>query len=339
MPEHQQTVSINYLLVLTNALQKQGISTRQILDELMLEDLPARHPTQRIALLTLLSHWHQAIRLSKDPLLAVKAGSDVHANDYNLIGTLAMNCRTIEDAISMGCQYEDLMSGCLPTLRFKENGYLCMRLSCQDYAPESIRPFVEQDFAAQLRLGNIMSSGALRASAMEVHFRHQPAAEIDEYQNLLGLTVRFGMPYNQLMIPETLLKTELLAPCSELHTVLHKRVSELQQLIQGNSAHKAKIESYILHHLAQGIPTLEQTAKNFNMSSATLKRKLSAENTSYRQICDGIRMSIAKQLLADPQQKVSGIAEKLDYSSPTAFISAFKRWTELTPLQFRQRAS
>ena len=338
MSEQHQNVSINYLLMLTNSLKKQGIEEQQILNDLMLDQLPQRHATKRIALLTLLSHWHQAMTISQNPMLPIATGLAVHANDYNLIGTLAMNCATVEDAIATGCQYEDLMSGCLPTLRFKENHNLIMRLSCQDYEAESIRPFVEQDFAAQIQLGNIMTAGALKNSDMEVHFRHQAAGPESEYHRLLGLKVRFKQPYNQLIIPEQLLHTQLHAPCTELRSVLQKRVSELQQLIQGNTAHKTKIEGYILHNLAQGIPTLEQTARAFNMSSATMKRKLAQENTSYRQICDGIRMTIAKQLLADPQQKVSGIAEKLDYSSPTAFISAFKRWTQLTPLQFRQRA-
>jgi len=339
MPVDHQNVSINYLMMLTNSLQKQGIEEQQILDNLMLQKLPERHITKRLALLTLLSHWHQAITICNNPMLPVQTGLAVHPNDYNLVGALMMNSATLEEAIRLGCQYENLMSGCFPTLRFTEQNQLLMRLSCHDYAAESIRPFVEQDFAAQIRLGNLMTNGALTNRGVEIHFRHRPATEAADYEGLLGAKVRFAMPYNQLIIPNTLLQAKIQAPCSELKTMLEKRISEVQQLIQGHSTYKIKVESFILHNLAQGIPTLEQTAQYFNMSSATLKRKLAYEETSYRQICDGIRMSIAKQLLTDPQQKVSGIAEKLDYSSPTAFISAFKRWTELTPLQFRQRST
>lgn len=339
MPEHHQSVSINYLLILANGLKKQGITEQQILEEIKLNQPPQRHATKRIPLATLLNHWHDAIAISQNPILPIQTGLNIHANDYNLVGTLAMNCSTFEEAIATGFEYEDLMSGCLPTLRFKEDHQLTLRLSCQDYERESISPFVEQNFAAQIRLGNLMTAGALAQSSMEVHFRHQAAGPQAEYESLLGVKVCFNMQYNQIVIPEDLLNIKLHAPCDEMRSTLQKRVSELQQLIQGNTAYKTKIANFIRHNLAQGIPTLKQAALAFNMSSATMKRKLSQENTSYRQICDSIRMTIAKQLLTDPDQKVSSIAKQLDYSSPTAFISAFKRWTQQTPLQYRQTAN
>jgi len=213
MPVDHQNVSINYLMMLTNSLQKQGIEEQQILDNLMLQKLPERHITKRLALLTLLSHWHQAITICNNPMLPVQTGLAVHPNDYNLVGALMMNSATLEEAIRLGCQYENLMSGCFPTLRFTEQNQLLMRLSCQDYAAESIRPFVEQDFAAQIRLGNLMTNSLLQA--------------------------------------------RIQAPCSELKTMLEKRISEVQQLIQGHSAYKIKVESFILHNLAQGIPPLQ----------------------------------------------------------------------------------
>lgn len=339
MENTNQTVSTNFLLMLTTGMLRCGMTEQQILDALQLDKLPQRHTTKRMPLLSLINHWHQAMAICKDPLLPIKVGTHVHPNDYNLIGTLILNCSTVEEAIMTGFQYEDLMSGCLPTLRFKEGNNLVMRISSQDYDIEWLRPYVEHDFASQIELGHIMTANLLRKAPMEVHFRHQAAAPVEEYERLLGVKVRFGMPYNQFLIPEEVLKTPVHSPCPELRSILQNRVEELHRLMQGSTDHKAKIESYILQNLTQGIPTLEITARHFNMSSATLKRKLAAEDTSYRQVCDGIRMSIAKQLLADPLQKVSSIAEQLDYSSPTAFISAFKRWTQLTPLQYRQRAN
>ena len=332
----KHTVSTNYLLMLTTGLMRHGFTEAQVLEALSLDTMPERHNTQRIPLAELIEFWQTSQHLLADPLLAIDIGSHIHPNDYNLIGALVLNCSTVEDAIKTGFQFEELMSGCLPTLRFKEKDRMIMRVNSHDYDIEYIRPFIEHDFAAQIELGHLMTARMLPTDAIEVHFRHTPKASIAEYEKRLGAKVSFNMQHNQILLPASTLAFPVHAPNAELKDLLQTHIEDIHHKVRSNSLFKIRIENHILHSIGSGLPTLEDSAIHFNMSSATLKRKLAQENSSYREICYRIRLTIAKQLLADPQAKVTDIALQLDYSSPTAFISAFKRWTQLTPLQFRQ---
>jgi AraC-like DNA-binding protein len=45
----------------------------------------------------------------------------------------------------------------------------------------------------------------------------------------------------------------------------------------------------------------------------------------------------AKQMLRDPKSSVQQTAHAMGFADPAAFHRAFKRWTGLTPLEFRQK--
>ena len=58
-------------------------------------------------------------------------------------------------------------------------------------------------------------------------------------------------------------------------------------------------------------------------------------HVSFQALLDDTRSQIAKQLLHDTRSPVSRIAASLGYRDPTVFTRAFRRWTGLTPRQFR----
>jgi AraC-like DNA-binding protein len=73
------------------------------------------------------------------------------------------------------------------------------------------------------------------------------------------------------------------------------------------------------------------------MSSKTLERRLSERKASYREIVDGIRCDLAKHYLADTELRLHQIAYALGYSEPGPLVRAFRRWTDSTPMQYRQK--
>ncbi len=77
----------------------------------------------------------------------------------------------------------------------------------------------------------------------------------------------------------------------------------------------------------------DAVAAALGFSVATLRRRLTDEQTSFRDIVSEVRLSDAKALL-QRGHSVSQVAESLDYSDIRAFNRAFKRWTGKTPAAF-----
>jgi AraC-like DNA-binding protein len=68
-----------------------------------------------------------------------------------------------------------------------------------------------------------------------------------------------------------------------------------------------------------------------NYTSATLRRRLRSEGTSYQEIKDAVRRDTAIQYLSMKSMSIEEVAEKSGFSEPTSFFRAFKRWTGTSP--------
>ena len=67
------------------------------------------------------------------------------------------------------------------------------------------------------------------------------------------------------------------------------------------------------------------------MSERTLSRKLAGEGTTYDELVDQLRRSLALQYIKAPSVSVSQIAWLLGYEGSTSFSHAFARWTGRSP--------
>ncbi|SVD29225.1 uncharacterized protein METZ01_LOCUS382079, partial [marine metagenome] len=72
------------------------------------------------------------------------------------------------------------------------------------------------------------------------------------------------------------------------------------------------------------------------ISKRTLARRLQTENTSFRELKDELQVSLAIDYLRDTGLSVEAVAVLLNYHDSSSFRRAFKRWTAMTPQQFRQ---
>ena len=80
-------------------------------------------------------------------------------------------------------------------------------------------------------------------------------------------------------------------------------------------------------------------AEKMDMSVRTLRRRLSSEGSSYRELLDEIRYGLAREYLAETLLPMEEIAELLGYTEPGNFSHAFRRWSGQPPRTWRQRAS
>jgi AraC-like DNA-binding protein len=72
-------------------------------------------------------------------------------------------------------------------------------------------------------------------------------------------------------------------------------------------------------------------------SERTLTRRLADENTTYEEVVDQLRRSLALQYVKEPSLSLSQIAWLLGYEGSTSFNHAFKRWTGQSPSAARNQ--
>lgn len=79
-----------------------------------------------------------------------------------------------------------------------------------------------------------------------------------------------------------------------------------------------------------------EIAQSMGLTEHTLRRRLRAKGTSFRQQLDKVRLSLSLQLLEGTSITVEEITGLMGYANSSAFIRAFIRWTGTTPGEWRQ---
>ncbi|MGV0761342.1 helix-turn-helix domain-containing protein [Tistrella mobilis] len=102
----------------------------------------------------------------------------------------------------------------------------------------------------------------------------------------------------------------------------------------------AGTEAALRHLLAATRPYagLSETAaaRALGMSRATLARRLASSGMSFRLVRDELRRDLACSLLRRTELSLADIADRLDFSEPSAFQRAFRQWTGQPPARWRR---
>jgi AraC-like DNA-binding protein len=150
--------------------------------------------------------------------------------------------------------------------------------------------------------------------------------------------VSFGHTINQVRIPKSLMDAPLKNPDQLISKMAQKHCDDqlmnVEPMQQGIVARVKKcLEA------EKGVyPNLEQVSNQLNMSSRSLKRKLKAANSSFQLILDNLRKTEAIEYLCHSDQTIDEISRLLDFSDPSNFGRAFKKWTGVSPRDYRSRA-
>lgn len=88
-------------------------------------------------------------------------------------------------------------------------------------------------------------------------------------------------------------------------------------------------------YLADGRTDVAFVAEMAGVSTRTLQRRLKMSGTSYSKILQEARFELARVRLGDPGLKVIDVAMMAGYESPQHFSRAFRKFTGITPSQYR----
>lgn len=122
----------------------------------------------------------------------------------------------------------------------------------------------------------------------------------------------------------------------ELELLLKERTLELEE-----ATHKLNALNKISHQVRKCLqarlmdnPDIEMVSVALNHSRRTLTRRLKDEGTSFLEIKDRLRRTIALQLLLEAKISVVAISFQLGFTNLSTFHRSFKKWTGTSPQAF-----
>jgi AraC-like DNA-binding protein len=124
---------------------------------------------------------------------------------------------------------------------------------------------------------------------------------------------------------------------SELWQATEADLVKASRIANGQSTFAERVRSCFVESFAISEPNIAYVCDSLHVSRTTLLRRLRAEGTSFQQLLEETRRTLAMRYLTKSELTNQQIAHLVGYVDPNAFQRAFKRWTGTTPQSIRQR--
>lgn len=158
----------------------------------------------------------------------------------------------------------------------------------------------------------------------EVRFASAAGEGLEHSANLKKTKVSFNNPYGAIAIEKDRLKSSSTLPRQS------SKLLDLVPSILPDTLATLIAESYFGHN-----PNTETISASLNINPRTLQRYLCRNKTSLKQIIEHNKFTVAKSLLLQENTTIEEVSTLLGYVEPGNFTRAFKRWSKLTPKQFK----
>lgn len=207
-----------------------------------------------------------------------------------------------------------------------------------DHMPEDIRSFLLARDLASIRAIHNDLLPDLPVGIDEVRVAENCFEEagkgVEALRRLFSCPVLTGQPYNALAVNPKMLRASF-SRGNELTLLQCERYcSELMDRRQSEETLAGQVRR-LLEQYQCGSPGLAWVASRLHRSERNLRLRLSREGTSWSQLRDQVLARRAQQLLGQSRLTIEQIADRLGYTDRSSFCHAFKRWTGMSPAQYR----
>ena len=169
---------------------------------------------------------------------------------------------------------------------------------------------------------------------IEASFGHRRPADIEPFRKFFKVPLYFDAEHYALVFSRDWLDVRPPGADDELQQLLQKQVDVLES--RYSLAFPDQVRQVLRSALVTGYFSESEIAALFSMHSHTFRRRLDASATSFHELVDECRFEMAREMLLNTSLSVSEISASMGYSRASSFIRAFRRWSGVTPGEWRK---
>lgn len=328
-----QGVTISMVYPIMKTLMHKGYDTGHFFDDVRFDTSLLKDVESRIEGSELERLMIAAAEYTKDEHFGLHQGQLMDIADMGILGYVMMHSSTVADALSAYRRYNTILcSGFNLDWVVHENS-VAIRLFASRPEARMSRHCMEDMACSLHRLIGKLSNR--RIELQDLAFTHPSPADQAPYASAFGMIPRFESEDNMLRMSNEVLDYPILYADPKLLGMFERIAAETKDRLLGGEEFSDRVFQWMTSCMPRHFPTLKQTANSFHMSVRTLQNKLKDENTSYNELSVRVRKELALSYLQEQEYSIGEIAYLLHFSEPSAFHSAFKKWTGVAPGQYR----
>lgn len=326
--------AVSMVYPIMKAIRDKGLDFDQFcrqacFDSRLLQDVEARIDDEDMERV-----MKEAAQFTRDDHFGLHKGRLTDVADLGVLGYILMHSATIADALGAYRRYHIILcSG--SNLDWEERGNTVRLRFFRQNGGKMSRHCLEDMVSSIYHM--IVRLCHRKVAVRELCFTHEAPADTAPYLSVFGVLPRFGEKEAILEVDQEVWQAPILYANRKLRNTFETIAEETKHRLMLGKVFSDRIFQWLMECMPKQFPTLRQTADSFGMSERTLQLKLKGEGTSYSELAAAVRKELACSYLARGEFSIAEIAYLLHFSEPSAFHSAFKKWTGMTPGQYRER--
>lgn len=267
----------------------------------------------------------------KNSPIGIELGEYISLGSFGLISRALMSCTNFKKASYIVARYVQFT---LPLLQFNhtdKGDHFELEIFGTSRYPLLNHIIIEAIFANLLSTFKLLTGKELFFERADFCF---PEPTHSEYFRSKVKACNFLNARTILCIKNELVEMPFItASEADNELILLQCEAELVKSQSEKSLSEQVIDQIKIH--IETNPSATKIAERLHVSPRSLRRQLSDEGTSYRELVQSARTDMAKYLLTQTSLTISQIALRLGYQEASNFRTAFKNWTEHSPSAWR----
>ncbi len=313
-----------------------GVDPLPLFAEVEIDTRKFARPGARISFARMDRLWRLAAEASGDRWFGLVAGERAEPAHFYVLGHAWLASETLLDAMQRLVRYGRVLSTTFSNVSIREERTriaFIEEFPIPDWTPSRVAE--EFGFTAFFKLCEYMTHEPIRPLSVELIFPRDDAAP--KYEELFGCPVSYGHEreifyYSARQFSEPL--------SGFIPDILDATAQIAQDYLESvdQSAVAMDVRQLLIKMLPAGDVNQDSVASRLYRSRSTLQRQLKAEGTSFREILEDTRKSLAEKYLRNGDYSQAEVAYIVGFSDQSNFARAFKRWTGMSPGEYKKAA-
>lgn len=329
-------VSVQVVRALVEQLRERNLPLGKLLAAVDIKPSRLETVNDHVPLRSYVSLFEAASDLAGDPLLGLSLSATAGPETLGALGFLFVSSDTLGHGLANLCRYVSAVQDATDNAVEVDGELATITYQIRDDGISPRRQDAEYSLGLILRLIRAYAGG--RCDPVEIHLEHGPKVPRRNYEHAFACPVFFSQTRNAVVLKAADLKIRSVALSDALADILEAQLRDRLESKNRMRSFGDRVEGALTPTSIQQKVSFGYLAQDMRISQSTLYRRLSSENKSFRRVLDGKREALAKRLLANSRMSIAEVASALGYAENASFTRAFRRWTKVSPRQFRDGA-
>lgn len=333
-----RSVAVSFAKLITDFTETRNLSTPVLLEEVGLRTDDLSDPNGRIPFVKFDQLLQIAATRLNEPCLGIKLGQSIRPGHLGSHGFALMSCATGHELMQQHVRYSTLtIDAAYVVIEKRGNDYVRFLKSSLKNEADLGRLQCELNVSTTVAMARWFTNRP-DLSPKWVTFQYQEPSDTSPYEEFFNCPVQFSGSETAVCFDGAYLSMSLPHANPQLRKMMDDVCAGLIKqlgtaLEPGWVAHARQL---ILKSFNEGLPDIATIATAIGMTEEDLKSQLAHRGTSFRGFVDELRQGLALGYVRDPNLSLVDIAYLLGFSEQSAFQRAFKRWTGVSPGEYRK---